>query len=144
MNTPRAHASLHDFKTAAFAHHDIGSWDADVFEMHLAMPRRCVYEESEISAGSLQVRQHIIITSRNPQYQYYNTVGFQEVAQLSSQDSILLLIKVVYGESDSVLDTSKERKIIVEVLGDHALAIALAGAYIRETSYSLSDYLEIY
>jgi hypothetical protein len=89
-------------------------------------------------------RGDIIITSRNPQLQHYNTVGFKEVAPLSLHDSILLLTKVVYGEIDILPRTSEESKKIVEVLGCHALAIVQAGAYIREPSCPLSDYLEIY
>jgi tetratricopeptide (TPR) repeat protein len=89
-------------------------------------------------------RGDIIITSRNPQHQHYSTVGFKEVARLSLHDSILLLTKVVYGEIHILPHTSEERKKFVKVLGCHALAIVQAGYYIRETSCSLSDYLEIY
>jgi tetratricopeptide (TPR) repeat protein len=46
--------------------------------------------------------------------------------------------------STSYHELLKKVKQIVEVLGCHALAIVQAGAYIRETSCSLPDYLEIY
>ncbi|KAK5054617.1 hypothetical protein LTR84_001508 [Exophiala bonariae] len=89
-------------------------------------------------------RGDIIIASRNPQHQHYNTVGYEEVDQLSPSDSLVLLSKVAYGETSPLLDTLEKRKTIVEILGYHALAIVQAGAYIRETSCSLSHYLEVY
>ncbi|KAI9808253.1 MAG: hypothetical protein M1825_004710 [Sarcosagium campestre] len=89
-------------------------------------------------------RGDIVIASRNPQHQHYSTVGSQEVTRLSLHDSTLLLTKVVYGEIDISPRASEERKTIVEIFGGHALAIVQAGAYIRETSCSLPDYLELY
>ncbi|KIW35358.1 uncharacterized protein PV07_02057 [Cladophialophora immunda] len=89
-------------------------------------------------------RGDIIITSRNPTCQQYNTVGYRHVRQLSSDDSVSLLNKIIYGSSNSSeLDTHLLQEI-VETLGCLALAIVQAGAYIRETSCSLYKYLEIY
>ncbi|KAK5260992.1 hypothetical protein LTR40_003095, partial [Exophiala xenobiotica] len=89
-------------------------------------------------------RGDIIITSRNPQCQHYNTVGWREVGQLSPHDSMLLLNKTVYGLINPLQVATEESKKITERLGRLALAIVQAGAYIRETSCSLREYLEIY
>jgi tetratricopeptide (TPR) repeat protein len=89
-------------------------------------------------------RGDIIITSRNPGYQHYNTVGSQEVERLSLDDSLSLLTKIIYGATSSSQQVAEEGKKIVEALGCLALAIVQAGAYIRETSCTLQEYLEIY
>ncbi|KAJ9496115.1 hypothetical protein H2202_008361 [Exophiala xenobiotica] len=89
-------------------------------------------------------RGDIIITSRNPQCQHYNTVGWREVGPLSPQDSMSLLNKTVYGMINPLQVATEESKKITERLGHLALAIVQAGAYIRETSCSLREYLEIY
>ncbi|KAK5202499.1 hypothetical protein LTR41_011753 [Exophiala xenobiotica] len=74
-------------------------------------------------------RGDIIITSRDPQCQHYNTVGWRET---------------VYGMINPLEVATEESKKITERLGRLALAIVQAGAYIRETSYSLREYLENY
>ena len=89
-------------------------------------------------------RGDIIITSRNPECQHYNTVGCRQVGQLSPQDSISLLHKTIYGTIHPLEVATDESQKITESLGRLALAIVQAGAYIRETSCSLSDYLETY
>ncbi|KAJ9493751.1 hypothetical protein H2202_010793 [Exophiala xenobiotica] len=86
----------------------------------------------------------IIITSRNPQCQHYSTVGSRQVGGLSLDDSLMLLGKVIYGTRTPSPDLGEESKVIVDVLGRLALAIVQAGAYIRETSCSFHDYLDIY
>lgn len=55
-----------------------------------------------------------------------------------------LLGKVIYGTTIPSPDRVEESKTIVEALGYLALAIVQAGAYIRETSCSLHEYLDIY
>jgi len=47
-------------------------------------------------------------------------------------------------ETIPLQDAMEESKKIAEALSSLALAIVQAGAYIRETSCSLHDYLEIY
>jgi tetratricopeptide (TPR) repeat protein len=89
-------------------------------------------------------RGDILITSRNPQCQAYNTVGYQEVGRLSPKDSVSLLDKIIYGATSRSQEASEEDQKIVETVGHLALAIVQAGAYIRETSCSLHDYLELY
>ena len=89
-------------------------------------------------------RGDIIITSRNPGCQYYNTVGCIQVEQLSPHDSMSLLTKVIGGATSPSQEAAEEGRKIVEALGCLALAIVQAGAYIRATSCSFHDYLKIY
>lgn len=89
-------------------------------------------------------RGDVIITSRNPQCQHYNTVGYREVGRLSLNDSMSLLNKIVYGTTSPSQDAAEECQKIVAALGCLALAIVQAGAYIREISCSLHDYLALY
>jgi hypothetical protein len=89
-------------------------------------------------------RGHIIITSRNPQCQHYNTVGYQQIGQLSLIDSVSLLHKIIHGVTVPLQGAVEESQSIVKTLGCLALAIVQAGAYIRETSCSFYDYLALY
>ncbi|KAL9098250.1 MAG: hypothetical protein Q9163_006061, partial [Psora crenata] len=89
-------------------------------------------------------RGDVIITSRNPQSQLYNTVGCREIGRLSPEDSMSLLYRIACGTTSSSLHTLEDCQKIVEALGYLALAIVQAGSYIRETSCSLHEYLEIY
>ncbi|KAH8693883.1 hypothetical protein BGW36DRAFT_463515 [Talaromyces proteolyticus] len=89
-------------------------------------------------------RGNILITSRNPQCQHYHTVGYREVGRLSLDESMSLLSKMIYPATSPSQQAAEEGQKVVESLGYLALAIVQAGAYIRETSCSLSDYLELY
>lgn len=89
-------------------------------------------------------RGDILITSRNPQCQIYNTVGYREVGRLSPDGSVSLLNKIIYGATSPSQGAAEEVQKIVETVGHLGLAIVKAGAYIRETSCSLHDYLELY
>jgi hypothetical protein len=89
-------------------------------------------------------RGDIIITSRNPEFQQCNTVGYKEVSLLSQDDSVILLHKSVYGVTGPSKQDTGESKKVVQTLGCLALAIVQAGAYIRENSCSFHEYLEIY
>jgi tetratricopeptide (TPR) repeat protein len=69
---------------------------------------------------------------------------------MSSNDALALLTKTVSGatvQPNHIHSRSHEDKVglpIVQTLGCLALAIVQAGAYIRETSCSLNDYLKLY
>jgi len=89
-------------------------------------------------------RGDILITSRNPGCCQYNTVGCKEIGPLSADDSVLLLVKTSYGDTTLADNDYQDGNKIVEALGRLALAIAQAGAYIRETSCSLKEYLELF
>ena len=89
-------------------------------------------------------RGHIIITSRNPQCGQYSTVGSRQIGRMSLEDSETLLFKTVYGGTAPDNRFKREGQRVVEMLGCLALAIAQAGAYIRETSCPLDEYLGRY
>jgi tetratricopeptide (TPR) repeat protein len=89
-------------------------------------------------------RGDILITSRNPACCQYNTIGSREIGRLSVDDSVLLLIKTAHGDTTLANEVYEDGKKVVKALGCLALAIAQAGAYIRETSCSLKDYFDIY
>ena len=89
-------------------------------------------------------RGDIIITSRNPGCRQYNTAGSKGIGRLSANDSMILLVKSAYGDTTLTGKVYEDSKKVVEALGYLALAIAQAGAYIRETSCSLKEYFELY
>lgn len=89
-------------------------------------------------------RGDIIITSRNPESRQYNTIGSREIGRMSYEDSEALLLKTAYGDTAPDNRFKGEGWKIVKTLGRLALAIVQAGAYIRETSCPLDDYLECY
>jgi hypothetical protein len=94
-----------------------------------------------LPAGS---RGDIIITSRNPECQQYNTGGYRNVGQLSPNDSVSLLNKLIYGSTNSSELVTHALQNIAAALGYLALALVQAGAYIRETSCSPQEYVDIY
>ncbi|KAK5215421.1 hypothetical protein LTR47_011280 [Exophiala xenobiotica] len=55
-----------------------------------------------------------------------------------------LLNKTIYGMINPLQGATDESKKITKSLGHLALAIVQAGAYIRETSCSLREYLDVY
>ncbi len=89
-------------------------------------------------------RGNIIITSRNPECQQYNTVGSKNVGQMMAAEAVALLAKTVYGTSDLQNKEDEGGREVAEKLGCLALAIVQAGAYIRETSCSFNNYLTLY
>ena len=89
-------------------------------------------------------RGDIIITSRNPGCSQYNTVGSKKIGRMSVHDSWKLLVKTAYGDTTANEKVCKDGKNIVEALGCLALAVAQAGAYIRETSCPLKEYVNLY
>jgi hypothetical protein len=89
-------------------------------------------------------RGDIIITSRNPGCDQYNTVGSRELGRMPVNDAVTLLFKTAYSETALDDKTYEDGGEVVETLGCLALAIAQAGAYIRETSCPLEEYLELY
>ncbi|KAI9887902.1 MAG: hypothetical protein M1823_000290 [Watsoniomyces obsoletus] len=89
-------------------------------------------------------RGNIIITSRNPSCQQYNTVGAKEVGRMMAVEAVGLLVNTAYGTSILQNQQDKGAQEVAETLGCLALAIVQAGAYIRETSCSFIDYLQLY
>ena len=89
-------------------------------------------------------RGDIIITSRNPGCCQYSTVGSRKIGRMSCEDSEALLYKTAYGGMSPDVRSETDGRKVVETLGYLALAIVQAGAYIRETSCPLGEYLECY
>ena len=129
--------------------------DQDVFSVkrrlaNMSQPWLLVFDNADDPDLSLQPylptgqRGDVMITSRNPGCQHYNTVGCQEVGKLSLHDSESLLIKVIYGGTSPSQSMAEAGEKIAEALGCLALAIVQAGAYIRETGCALQEYLDIY
>lgn len=56
--------------------------------------------------------------------------GYQHVGQLSTDDALTLLGKVIYGTTTPSPDLVVAGKQIVETLGHLALAVVQAGAYL--------------
>ena len=89
-------------------------------------------------------RGDIIVTSRNPGSQYYNTVGCRAVGQLSTENAVSLLTKMISGATSLSPTAVEEYQKVVAALGCLALAVVQAGAYIREICCTLHEYLNIY
>jgi hypothetical protein len=62
---------------------------------------------------------------------------------MSVHDSWKLLVKTAYGDTTPNDKVYKDGKNVVEALGCLALAVAQAGAYIRETSFPLKEYFDL-
>jgi tetratricopeptide (TPR) repeat protein len=85
----------------------------------------------------------IIVTTRNPDYVCYATVGSFEIGVMKLSDAVTLLLKTAgKDETDDCLRASALR--IVEDLGRLALAITQAGAFIRELNYTMEEYRDEY
>jgi len=69
----------------------------------------------------------IVITTRNPDCQKHATAGTYHVDQMSSDDSVSLLLKIACETTQSER-LKKDAEAIVGVLGYLALAIIQAGA----------------
>lgn len=66
---------------------------------------------------------------------------------MSREDSEALFRKTAYGDtisSDRIKGEDQQIRQMVETLGCLALTIVQAGAYVRETSCTLNDYLALY
>jgi len=86
----------------------------------------------------------IIILSQNKDCQKYHTVGCEELGKMAEEDAKLLLCKTAYGKDDLPGTQADMARRLISVLGHLALALAQAGAYIRETSCTMEEYLQIY
>jgi hypothetical protein len=86
----------------------------------------------------------ILITTRNPDLQKYNTVGSYKVDKLDLKEAIDLLLKttVIKDPQDDNVRQVAER--IVNELGHLALAIIQAGAIIRQGLCSLDSFCDLF
>lgn len=80
------------------------------------------------------------MTSRNPECKIHQTVGWEEVVSLSTEDSIELLFKTAQIPEDSRLSETDSALKVVEAIGHHTLAIRSAGALIARGYVTIAGY----
>ncbi|OCL03456.1 TPR-like protein, partial [Glonium stellatum] len=86
----------------------------------------------------------ILITTRLRECLTHQTVGYAEFEKLDFDDAVELLLKAS-GIGHDVWNVHKDSaRRVVTILGQHALAITQAGAYIRNKYCTLGDYLEMF
>ncbi|KAI9762272.1 MAG: hypothetical protein M1835_008046, partial [Candelina submexicana] len=88
-------------------------------------------------------RGHILVTSRNKECRYHQTVGYEELKELNHEEAITLLLRA--AEKD--FKDPKHRDLarpIVKTLGHLPLALDQAGATIRQGICTLKSYLPLY
>lgn len=85
----------------------------------------------------------ILVTTRNPECQFHETVGTYEVGRLSCNDAITLLLRTA-AIKESSQSSRQAANLVVETLGLLALAIVQAGAFIREKLCTLDEYCSEY
>ena len=83
---------------------------------------------------------NIILTTRNEQCRFHQTVGFEDLNHLNLQDVTSLLFKAAGIADSSREDDQNAAGKIVQTLGSHTLAVIQAGAYIKQERCSLEDY----
>jgi tetratricopeptide (TPR) repeat protein len=89
-------------------------------------------------------RGSIVITTRNPDFQRYATVGSYKVDRMHPEDAITLLLKGAAVQDTQNAETRKLAREVVDVLGCLALAIIQAAAVLRQQLCSLSGFCELY
>jgi tetratricopeptide (TPR) repeat protein len=89
-------------------------------------------------------RGSIVITTRNPDFQRYATVGSYKVDRMHPEDAITLLLKGSAVQDTENAETRKLAREVVDVLGCLALAIIQAAAVLRQQLCSLSGFCELY
>ncbi|KAI1089379.1 P-loop containing nucleoside triphosphate hydrolase protein [Rostrohypoxylon terebratum] len=81
----------------------------------------------------------VLITSRNPECQNFETVGCEDIGSLDKEDCINLLLKAAGLTAQSPNIRSDAEKV-TEILGSHTLAILQASAYIGQGACDLREY----
>lgn len=84
----------------------------------------------------------LIITTRLKECRQYG--AWENIDELGSEDAMQLLIKASGRENDDQDALEPVAKSVVSVLGQHALALVHAGAYIRKGHCSLSEYVQYF
>jgi len=80
------------------------------------------------------------MTSRNPRYSIYSTVGFEELASLGEEDCIDLLLEAAGIDKAAQQESRAAARSITRMLSYHTLALVHAGAYIADDYCSVVDY----
>jgi len=86
----------------------------------------------------------ILITSRNPDLQKYNTAGSYKVDKLDLKEAIDLLLKATVIEDPQDDNVRQVAERIVNELGCLALAIIQAGAVIRQGLCRLDGFCDLF
>lgn len=86
----------------------------------------------------------ILITTRLTECAKHQTVGKDHYERLSQETAIDLLLKACDIELSSRSDHENDARVVVELLGCHALAITQAGAAISQNLCSLGEYEKIF
>ncbi|EXJ96108.1 hypothetical protein A1O1_01234 [Capronia coronata CBS 617.96] len=90
---------------------------------------------------------HIMVTTRNPGANVYATVGCMRLSGMDPEEAITLLLRAAYPEPEpQTLDPTRRglAQAIAQRLGYLAIALAQAGATIRNKIYTLEVYLHHY
>jgi hypothetical protein len=86
----------------------------------------------------------ILITTRLRDCLIHQTVGYVEFEKLDSEDAAELLLKTS-GIGRDIWNVNRDSaRRVVTILGQHALAITQAGAYIRNKYCTLDEYLNMF
>ncbi|KAI9866891.1 MAG: hypothetical protein M1813_000833 [Trichoglossum hirsutum] len=86
----------------------------------------------------------ILLTTRNPECEVHATVGSNGFGRMESEEAITLLLRASRAGDISHEASRNLARPIVETLGCLALAIAQAGAAIRQKLCSMEEYSSVY
>lgn len=87
---------------------------------------------------------HVLITSRVPKCVNLQTAGKDHYESLSEKTAVELLFKASKTDLSLYSTHDVDARNIVELLGHHALAIVLAGAFISQGICDLGDYAKTF
>lgn len=82
----------------------------------------------------------VIITSRIPECQQYNTHGWEGFESLDINDATQLLLKAAKVPEESMKTCQEDARIIADLLGSHTLALIQAGSFVSKGYCTLDQY----
>ncbi|KAI2626845.1 TPR-like protein [Xylaria nigripes] len=85
----------------------------------------------------------VLLTSRNPRWQRYATVGGEDLGSLDKQGCIRLLLQPI-GLASVSPEVESDAEKVVNILSSHTLTLLQAGAYIAQGACSLSEYPDVF
>ncbi len=88
-------------------------------------------------------RGHILVTSRNKECRYHQTVGYEELKEMDHEEAITLLLRAA-GKDYMDPKLRDLARPIARTLGYLPLALDQAGAAIRQDICTLKTYLPLY
>jgi tetratricopeptide (TPR) repeat protein/uncharacterized C2H2 Zn-finger protein len=86
---------------------------------------------------------HVIITSRSSRVARFATLAPVTVDQMEETEALELFLQFA-GQDIRQSENQTEAKLVVKELGYFALAVGLAGSYVRETHTDIRHYLQEY